>query len=243
MSAEYQPRPESRTLLFSAEYARPSAPNTMLKVVQLMPTPTKMPIASVSPSAVLEFAMNTRPSAYRSPPAKSTRRAPKRSASIPVNGCVMPHNRFCSATAKPNTSRPHPLSMLIGCRNRPKLWRMPSARVRITLAQTSMTVGPGLRKSGMSGFQRGEKRDRISRRDHRDVTPSIVSITPLSQRLFPLLRWWPRVDRSTLRADALAGLIGAVVVLPQGVAFATLAGLPPEYGLYCAMVPTVVAAL
>ena len=75
------------------------------------------------------------------------------------------------------------------------------------------------------------------------MTPSTVSITPLSRRLFPLLRWWPRVDRSTLKADALAGLIGAIVVLPQGVAFATLAGLPPEYGLYCAMVPTVVAAL
>jgi len=41
----------------------------------------------------------------------------------------------------------------------------------------------------------------------------------------------------------LAGLIGAVVVLPQGVAFATLAGMPVEYGLYCAMVPTIVAAL
>src|SRR5438046_9431868 len=78
---------------------------------------------------------------------------------------------------------------------------------------------------------------------HPDVTPATASITPLSRRLRPLLRWWPRVDRSTLKADALAGLIGAVVVLPQGVAFATLAGLPPEYGLYCAMVPTVVAAL
>jgi SulP family sulfate permease len=65
---------------------------------------------------------------------------------------------------------------------------------------------------------------------------------PLAQRLLPLLRWWPRVDAATLRADALAGLIGAIVVLPQGVAFATLAGLPPEYGLYCAMVPTLVAA-
>src|SRR6266581_1455938 len=139
----------STTLLFSAEYARPSAPNTILKVVQLMPMPTKMPIASVSPSAVVEFAMKTRPSAYNRPPAKSTRPAPKRSASIPVKGCVTPHSRFCNATAKPNTSRPHPLSMLIGCRNRPKLWRMPSARVRITLAQTSMTVGLGLRKSGM----------------------------------------------------------------------------------------------
>jgi SulP family sulfate permease len=50
------------------------------------------------------------------------------------------------------------------------------------------------------------------------------------------------VDRRTLRADALAALVGAIVVLPQGVAFATLAGMPPEYGLYCAMVPAVVAA-
>jgi SulP family sulfate permease len=75
------------------------------------------------------------------------------------------------------------------------------------------------------------------------VTPSTSSITPLSLRLFPFLKWWPRVNAATLKADALAGLVGAVVVLPQGVAFATLAGLPPEYGLYCAMVPPVVAAL
>lgn len=63
------------------------------------------------------------------------------------------------------------------------------------------------------------------------------------KRLLPLLRWWPLVDRTSLRADALAGLIGAVAVLPQGVAFALLAGLPPQYGLFCAMVPTVTAAL
>ena len=50
------------------------------------------------------------------------------------------------------------------------------------------------------------------------------------------------VNRGTLKADFLAGLIGAVIVLPQGVAFATLAGLPPEYGLYAAMVPAVIAA-
>ena len=62
-------------------------------------------------------------------------------------------------------------------------------------------------------------------------------------RIFPFLVWWPRVDRSSLRADLIAGLVGAIVVLPQGVAFATLAGLPPEYGLYSAMVPTIIAAL
>ncbi len=56
-------------------------------------------------------------------------------------------------------------------------------------------------------------------------------------------RWWPRVNRATLGADVLAGLISAIIVLPQGVAFATLAGMPPQYGLYTAMVPAVVAAL
>ena len=65
----------------------------------------------------------------------------------------------------------------------------------------------------------------------------------LLQRLFPFLRWWPQVNRDTLKCDLLAGLIGAVIVLPQGVAFATLAGMPPEYGLYAAMIPAVIAAL
>ena len=62
-------------------------------------------------------------------------------------------------------------------------------------------------------------------------------------RVLPALRWWPRVNRDSLRADLAAGAIGALVVLPQGIAFATLAGLPPQYGLYAAMVPAIVAAL
>ena len=63
------------------------------------------------------------------------------------------------------------------------------------------------------------------------------------ERLFPFLMWWGRVNRRTLRADLLAGLTGGLIVIPQGVAFATIAGLPPEYGLYTAMLPAVVAAL
>ena len=55
--------------------------------------------------------------------------------------------------------------------------------------------------------------------------------------------WVRELDRATLRADALAGLLGALLVLPQGIAFATLAGLPPQWGLYTAIVPCVVAAL
>ena len=66
---------------------------------------------------------------------------------------------------------------------------------------------------------------------------------PLINNL-PIGRWLPELRKpGTVRADALAGLTGAIVVLPQGVAFATVAGMPPEYGLYGAMVPCVVAAL
>lgn len=55
--------------------------------------------------------------------------------------------------------------------------------------------------------------------------------------------WVRDVGADTLRADMLAGLLGCLLVLPQGVAFATLAGLPPQYGLYAAIVPCVLAAL
>lgn len=59
----------------------------------------------------------------------------------------------------------------------------------------------------------------------------------------PARAWWPALkERGTLRADLLAGLTGAVVVLPQGVAFAHLAGMPPQYGLYTAMIPCIIAA-
>lgn len=51
------------------------------------------------------------------------------------------------------------------------------------------------------------------------------------------------MNRVTLKDDFLAGLTGAIVVLPQGIAFAMIAGLPPIYGLYTAMVTPIVAAL
>ncbi|MCK5522603.1 MAG: SulP family inorganic anion transporter [Thiomargarita sp.] len=62
-------------------------------------------------------------------------------------------------------------------------------------------------------------------------------------KFLPFLAWWPLVGRDSLKADILAGLTGAVIVLPQGVAFAMIAGLPPEYGLYTAMVTPIIAAL
>lgn len=68
-------------------------------------------------------------------------------------------------------------------------------------------------------------------------------MTTSLQRWLPFLRWWPRVNRATLHADLIAGLTGGLILVPQGVAFATIAGMPPEYGLYAAMLPAVVAAL
>ncbi|MDP2267188.1 MAG: SulP family inorganic anion transporter, partial [Thiobacillus sp.] len=62
-------------------------------------------------------------------------------------------------------------------------------------------------------------------------------------RLLPFLRWWPNVTQQTFKSDAVAALTGAMIVLPQAVAFATIAGLPPEYGLYAAMVPAIVGAM
>lgn len=62
-----------------------------------------------------------------------------------------------------------------------------------------------------------------------------------------LYRWLPWLadlrQPGVLRTDLLAGLTGAIVVLPQGLAFATLAGMPPAYGLYTAMLPCLAAAL
>jgi SulP family sulfate permease len=60
--------------------------------------------------------------------------------------------------------------------------------------------------------------------------------------LVPFLAW-PRPDRALLRADLVAGATVAVVAVPQALAYAQLAGMPPHVGLYAAFVPTIVAAL
>lgn len=69
----------------------------------------------------------------------------------------------------------------------------------------------------------------------------MISSKTLS-RWFPFLAW-PRATPQTLKDDLMAALTGAVVVLPQGIAFASIAGLPAQYGFYAAMVPAIMAAL
>lgn len=55
--------------------------------------------------------------------------------------------------------------------------------------------------------------------------------------------WFQLVTGRTLRDDFFAGLTGATIVLPQAIAFAVVAGLPPVYGFYTAMVPAIIASL
>jgi SulP family sulfate permease len=62
-------------------------------------------------------------------------------------------------------------------------------------------------------------------------------------RIFPFLRWLPEVRQpGVLRRDLIAGITVATVLVPQAMAYARLAGLPPVYGLYAAFLPPVVAA-
>ncbi len=61
--------------------------------------------------------------------------------------------------------------------------------------------------------------------------------------LFPFLFWGVKQSKSSVKSDIIAGLTGAVIVLPQGVAYAMIAGLPPEYGIYTAIIPAIIAAL
>ncbi len=63
------------------------------------------------------------------------------------------------------------------------------------------------------------------------------------RQFFPILRWGPQYDRRDLRSDVAAGVTVAAMLVPQAMAYALLAGLPPEVGLYAATVPVLVYAL
>jgi SulP family sulfate permease len=62
------------------------------------------------------------------------------------------------------------------------------------------------------------------------------------RRLLPFLSWFP-FSRVTLRADVIAGVTVAMVVIPQSMAYAQLAGLPAYYGLYASFLPVIIGAL
>jgi SulP family sulfate permease len=61
--------------------------------------------------------------------------------------------------------------------------------------------------------------------------------------IIPILEWLPNYNRAWLKGDINAGLTVGIMLVPQGIAYAMIAGLPPIYGLYTAMIPQIVYAI
>jgi sulfate permease, SulP family len=62
------------------------------------------------------------------------------------------------------------------------------------------------------------------------------------RRLFPFVAWFP-LTAAVLRADVIAGITGALVLVPKAMAYAQLSGLPVHFGLYTAFVPAILGAM
>lgn len=70
-----------------------------------------------------------------------------------------------------------------------------------------------------------------------------MSARSIAARLVPMLQWLPSYNRAWLRGDLSAGLTVGVMLIPQGMAYAMLAGLPPIHGLYAVTLPLAIYAL
>lgn len=75
-------------------------------------------------------------------------------------------------------------------------------------------------------------------------TPAQAPATGLHwRRFFPFLDWLPHYRRQDLVGDVMAGIIVAIMLVPQSMAYAMLAGLPPEIGLYASILPLIIYGL
>lgn len=63
------------------------------------------------------------------------------------------------------------------------------------------------------------------------------------KKIIPILEWLPNYNSSRFKGDFIAGVTVGIILIPQGIAYALIAGLPPIYGLYCALVPQLIYAI
>lgn len=70
-----------------------------------------------------------------------------------------------------------------------------------------------------------------------------MNILDLARRYLPILDWGREYGAGTLTSDLVAAVIIAIMLIPQSLAYALLAGLPPQYGLYASMAPLVLYAV
>jgi len=79
-----------------------------------------------------------------------------------------------------------------------------------------------------------------------DETTNDIAVHETGGRLralFPAAQWLPRYERAWLRHDVVAGITLAAYAIPVSLAYASLAGLPPQYGIYCYLVAGIAYAL
>jgi high affinity sulfate transporter 1 len=68
-----------------------------------------------------------------------------------------------------------------------------------------------------------------------ETQPSSGKLSQLVRSIFPIAEWLPKYQISFLRWDLIAGLTLAFFVMPESLAYAVLAGVPPQYGVYCCL--------
>ena len=66
------------------------------------------------------------------------------------------------------------------------------------------------------------------------------TFVPMLKHYFPILEWLPKYKKSYLTGDFSAGITVGIMLIPQGMAYALIAGLPPIYGLYAALIPNLI---
>ena len=79
---------------------------------------------------------------------------------------------------------------------------------------------------------------------HTDTSYTFLLLASVKKQtiksLIPILNWMPSYKKEWLKGDISAGLTVGVLLIPQGMAYAMLAGLPPIYGLYAALMPLII---
>ncbi len=70
-----------------------------------------------------------------------------------------------------------------------------------------------------------------------------ITFVAMLRNFFPILQWLPGYEKKHLSGDIAAGITVGIMLIPQGMAYALIAGLPPVYGLYAALAPNLVYAI
>lgn len=70
-----------------------------------------------------------------------------------------------------------------------------------------------------------------------------LDILKLITFIFPIVSWLPKYNLGKFHGDLIAGITVGIMIIPQSIAFGTLAGLPPQYGLYAALTPGITYCL